>query len=145
MIKSGFRETTVSILGLIMPPMLGSWQAEWGYLQKSVTAITRSSNPSSKRVSVMEGEVEMIRSADLLSVLPAQRVDNERQRKQRLRIIVDTTAIQDLDNARVICPGVRKLLLRKRKELNEKKFTGISSFQRNEGQSMKFKGSLFMQ
>ena len=80
----------------------------------------------------MEGEVEMIRSADLLSVLPAQRVDNERQRKQRLRIIVDTTAIQDLDNARVICPGVRKLLLRKRKELNEKKFTGISSFQRNE-------------
>ena len=33
MIKSGFKDTTVSMLGLIMPPMLGSWQAVSGYLQ----------------------------------------------------------------------------------------------------------------
>ena len=73
MIKSGVKETTVSILGLSMPPILGSLQAFSGYLQKSVTAITRSFNPSSKRVSVIDGEVEIIRLAELTFVLSAQR------------------------------------------------------------------------
>ena len=77
MIKSGVRATTVSMLGL-MPPTLGSRQASCGYLQKSVTPTTLWLNPNAKRVSVMEGEVEMIRLADLKPLLSAQSKDAER-------------------------------------------------------------------
>ena len=77
MIKSGFRETTFSMLGFSMPPILGRWQASLGYLQKFVTAITRSFNPSSKRISVIEGDVEIIRFAELTLVLFAQRRDED--------------------------------------------------------------------
>ena len=80
MIKSGFKETIVSMLGL-MPPILGSRQASLGYLQKSVIAITRSFNPNSKRVSVIAGEVEMIRLAKLTFVLLAQRRDDDANRE----------------------------------------------------------------
>ena len=77
MIKSGVKETIVSMLGLSMPPILGSLQASSGYWQKSDTAITRSCNPSSKRVSVIAGEVEMIRFAKLTFVFSAQRIDED--------------------------------------------------------------------
>ena len=79
MIKSGVKETIVSMLGL-MPPILGSRQASLGYLQKSVIAITRSFNPNSKRVSVIAGEVEMIRLAKFTFVLLAQRRDDDANR-----------------------------------------------------------------
>jgi len=55
--------------------------------------MTRSANPSSNRVSVIEGEVEMIRLADWLSF--AQRGDNERRQSNT----ADTTAVPALDNA----------------------------------------------
>jgi hypothetical protein len=58
-----------------MPPMLGSSHASGGYSQKSVTPTTLWPRPNAKRVSVIDGEVEMIRDADLLSLLPAQRED----------------------------------------------------------------------
>ena len=77
MIKSGVKETIVSMLGLSMPPILGSLQASLGYWQKSDTAITRPCNPSSKRVSVIAGEVEMIRLAIFTFVLLAQRRDDD--------------------------------------------------------------------
>ena len=80
MIKSGVKETIVSMLGLSMPPILGSLQASLGYWQKSDTAITRSFNPNSKRVSVIAGEVEMIRLAKLTFVLLAQRRDDDANR-----------------------------------------------------------------
>ena len=92
MIKSGVKETTVSMFGLSMPPILGSWQASSGYLQKSVTAITRSFNPSSKRVSVIDGEVEMIRFAELIFVLSAQRRDEGAKRT----IMNKTTGIKNV-------------------------------------------------
>ena len=63
--------------GLSMPPILGSLQASLGYWQKSDTAITRPCNPSSKRVSVIAGEVEMIRFAIFNFVLLAQRRDDD--------------------------------------------------------------------
>jgi len=63
--------------------MLGSRHAASGYLQKSVTAITRSFNPSSKRVSVIEGEVEIIRLVDLIPVLFAQ-VETAEKKKSRI-------------------------------------------------------------
>ena len=86
MIKSGFKETIVSMLGL-MPPILGSRQASLGYLQKSVIAITRSFNPNSKRVSVIDGEVDMIRFAELTFVLSAQRSEGDEKRAITNKIV----------------------------------------------------------
>ena len=86
MIKSGVKETIVSMLGLSMPPILGSLQASLGYWQKSDTAITRSFNPSSKRISVIAGEVEMIRFAKLTFVFSAQRIDEDPKRAIKNKI-----------------------------------------------------------
>ena len=92
MIKSGVRETTFSMLGFSMPPILGRWHASLGYLQKFVTATTRSFNPSSKRISVIEGEVEMIRLAELTLVLFAQRRDED-ARKMITNKIIEPKAV----------------------------------------------------
>jgi hypothetical protein len=47
-----------------------------------VTAITRFFKPNAKRVSVMDGEVEMIRIADLLPLLPAQSEDAAKKKNR---------------------------------------------------------------
>ena len=86
MIKSGVKETIVSMLGLSMPPILGSLQASLGYWQKSDTAITRSCNPSSKRVSVIAGDVEMIRFVIFTFVFSAQRIDGVTKRAVKNKI-----------------------------------------------------------
>ena len=86
MIKSGVKKTTFSMLGLSMPPILGSLQASSGYWQKSDTAITRSRNPSLKRVSVIAGEVEMIRFAKLTFVFSAQRIDEDAKKAIKNKI-----------------------------------------------------------
>ena len=59
-IRSGVRETIVSMSGFSTPPILGRWQASSGYMQKSVTATIRSCSPNSKSISVIDGEVEII-------------------------------------------------------------------------------------
>ena len=60
-IRSGERETIVSMSGFSTPPILGRMQASFGYMQKSVTATMRSLRPNSKSISVIDGEVEIIR------------------------------------------------------------------------------------
>ena len=82
-----------------------------------MTPTTRWPKPNAKRVSVIAGEVEMIRFENLKLLLPAQSEDVERIKK---RSKVGKTV------AKVVLIFV---LVR----LDIKNFTGILSFQRNEG------------